>query len=32
MPVQTFVALAPKVKNPETAEWSVVFEMLHLLL
>ncbi len=29
---QTFVAIAPKVKNPGTAEWSVVFEIFHLLL
>ncbi|MFB8277426.1 DUF1931 family protein [Nocardia colli] len=29
---QTFVAIAPKAKHPGSAEWSVVFEIFHLLL
>ncbi|MFC9433793.1 DUF1931 family protein [Nocardia sp. NPDC057030] len=29
---QTFVAIDPKAKHPGTAEWSVVFEIFHLLL
>lgn len=29
---QTFVAIAPKAKHPGPAEWSVVFEIFHLLL
>ncbi|MGW4848841.1 DUF1931 family protein [Nocardia brasiliensis] len=29
---QTLVAIAPNAKHPGTAEWSVVFEIFHLLL